>query len=45
MNLDAQALAAAQQWLDDPRFANVAPVLQTITHRLEGLATQAKPGN
>jgi hypothetical protein len=45
MNLDAQALAVAQEWLADPRFAQVAPELQTITQRLEGFAAQAKQGH
>jgi len=43
-NRDAQALAVAQQWLNDPAFANVAPELQTITQRLQGFAAQAKRG-
>ncbi len=42
MSLDAQSLAVAQEWLADPRFAQVAPELQTITQRLEGFAAQAK---
>jgi hypothetical protein len=45
MSLDAQALAVAQEWLADPRFARVAPDLQTITQRLEGFAAQAKQGH
>jgi hypothetical protein len=41
---DEQSLALAQQWLADPRFARVAPELQTIVQRLEGFAAQAKLG-
>jgi hypothetical protein len=44
MNLDAQSLAVVQEWLADPRFAQVAPELQIITQRLEGFAAQAKRG-
>jgi hypothetical protein len=44
MNLDAQSLAVAQEWLADPRFARLTPELQTITQRLEGFAAQAKRG-
>jgi hypothetical protein len=44
MSLDSQSLAVAQQWLADPRFANVAPELQTITQRLQGFTAQAKQG-
>jgi len=43
-NLDAQSLAVAQQWLADPRFAQVAPELQTIVQRLQGFVTQAQRG-
>jgi hypothetical protein len=39
---DAQSLAVAQQWLADPRFAPVAPELQTVVQRLEGFAAQAR---
>jgi hypothetical protein len=42
MSLDAQSLAVAQKWLADPRFANVAPELQTIIQRLQGFAAQAQ---
>jgi hypothetical protein len=41
-NRDAQALATARQWLADPRFARVAPELQTVVQRLESFAAQAK---
>jgi hypothetical protein len=41
---DAQSLAVAQQWMADPRFAQVAPELQTITQRLERFAAQARRG-
>jgi hypothetical protein len=41
---DEQSLALAQQWLADPRFAQIAPELQTIVQRLEGFAAQAKQG-
>jgi hypothetical protein len=44
MSLDAQSLAVAQEWLADPRFAQVAPELQTVIQRLEGFAAQAKRG-
>ena len=45
MSLDAQALAVAQEWLADPRFAEVVPELQTITQRLEGFAAQVRQGH
>lgn len=41
---DAQSLAVAQEWLADPRFANVAPELRTVIQRLEGFAAQARQG-
>jgi hypothetical protein len=42
INLDGQSLTVAQQWLTDPRFAQVAPELQTITQRLTGFLAQAR---
>lgn len=39
---DAQSLTVAEQWLADPRFAQVAPELQTVVQRLEGFAAQAR---
>jgi hypothetical protein len=42
---DAQSLAVAQQWLADPRFANLAPVLTRITQRLQGFMAQANQGH
>jgi len=41
---DAQSLAVAQEWLADPRFANVAPELRRVTQRLEGFVAQAQLG-
>ena len=41
VNLDAQSLAITQQWLADPRFANLVPELQTIAQRLQGFVAQA----
>jgi hypothetical protein len=45
MSLDAQSLTVAQQWLADPRFANVAPELQSIIQRLQRFAAQAQQGH
>ncbi len=45
MGLDAQSLTVAQAWLADPRFAQVAPQLQTVIQRLEGFAAQARQGH
>jgi hypothetical protein len=44
MDRDQQSLAVAQQWLTDPRFAQITPVLQTIVQRLQLFAAQAKQG-
>jgi hypothetical protein len=44
LSRDAQSLAVAQQWLADPRFAQVAPELQTVVQRLEGFAAQTQQG-
>jgi hypothetical protein len=41
---DAQALAATEQWMADPRFAALGPVLQKITSRLQMFAQQASQG-
>jgi hypothetical protein len=41
---DQQSLAVAQQWLADPRFAQIAPVVQTIIQRLQTFAAQARQG-
>ncbi|HEX3988566.1 MAG TPA: hypothetical protein VHZ30_03985 [Verrucomicrobiae bacterium] len=41
---DQQSLAVAQQWLADPRFAQITPVLQTIVQRLQTFAAQARQG-
>ncbi len=38
---DAESLAVAQQWLADPRFANLTPVLQKMTARLQTFVQQA----
>ncbi len=39
---DQQSLAVAQQWLADPRFSQLAPVLQTIVQRLQMFAAQSR---
>jgi len=44
LSRDAQSLALAQQWMADPRFANLGPVLQKITARLQYFVQQAKQG-
>ncbi len=41
-SLDAQSLTVAQQWLTDPRFANLTPEVQTIVQRLQGFAAQRR---
>jgi len=41
---DAQSLAVAQQWMADPRFAGLGPVLQSITSRLQMFVQQASQG-
>jgi hypothetical protein len=41
---DAQSLAVAQQWMADPRFAGLVPVLQQITSRLQMFIQQAGQG-
>lgn len=41
---DAASLAVAQQWLADPRFANLGPELQKITVRLQTFVQQANQG-
>jgi hypothetical protein len=41
---DAQSLAVAQQWLADPRFAGLGPVLQRIVSRLQMFVQQASQG-
>ena len=44
LNRDAQSLALAQQWMADPRFANLEPVLQKLTARLRYFVQQASQG-
>lgn len=39
---DQQSLAVAQQWLTDPRFAQITPVIQSVVQRLQMFAAQAK---
>jgi hypothetical protein len=41
---DAASLAVAQQWLADPRFANLGPELQNIIVRLQTFVQQANQG-
>jgi hypothetical protein len=41
---DAESLAVAQQWLADPRFANLKPELQKIIVRLQTFVQQANRG-
>lgn len=41
---DAESLAVAQQWMADPRFAGLVPVLQRITSRLQRFVQQASHG-
>ncbi|MGD0411249.1 MAG: hypothetical protein ABSC18_06060 [Verrucomicrobiota bacterium] len=41
---DAQSLAVAQQWLADPRFAGLGPVLQRIVSRLQVFVQPASQG-
>jgi len=38
---DAESLRVVQQWLGDPRFANLHPGLEKLTSRLEGFVRQA----
>lgn len=38
---DAQSLAVVQQWLADPRFANLTPQLQRMSARLQTFVQQA----
>jgi hypothetical protein len=44
LSRDAQSLAVAQEWLVDPRFAQIAPELQAIVQRLQGYVAQAQQG-
>ena len=44
VNRDAQSLAVEQQWMIDPRFSNLQPVLQKMTARLQGFVQQENQG-
>jgi hypothetical protein len=44
LSRDAQSLLVAQQWLTDPRFSGLTPVVQSVIQRLEGFAAQARQG-
>ncbi len=43
LSRDAQSLAVAQQWMADPRFSGLVPVLQRITSRFQMFVQQAGP--
>ena len=42
---DAESLAVAQQWLGDPRFAKLQPVVAQIIQRLQGFLNQTAGGH
>lgn len=44
INRDAQSLTVAQEWLANPRFANLRPELERVIQRLQGFVAQASRG-